>query len=251
MSYTAINLPANKHYFFDRHGGVSDGKYASLNASLRSLDSKENVFKNLKIAAAHYHQPLQNLTILVQGVSNHAVYIDQPSQYKLSADGMVTDKPGIILALRTADCAPLLFYDEKHQIIGAAHAGWRGVLRGVIENTLDLMLSLGAEKQHIAVAIGPCLQKNSFACQADMYQEFIRTDKNYQQFFAIQDDLHWLFDAEKFCIHRLKTYGITNIVASGINTYTDDDYFSYRRNCHQNLVSVPLDFPSHLSTIML
>jgi len=251
MSYSASNLPKEKHYFFDRHGGVSSGKYASLNASLRSLDTRENVFKNLEIVAAHYHQPLQNLNILIQGISSQAVYVEHPTQYKISADGMVTDKPNVILALRTADCAPILFYDDKNKIIGAAHAGWRGALRGIIENTLDLMISLGAEKQHIAAVIGPCLQKNSFACQSDMYREFLSADKNYQQFFTVQDDLHWLFDAEKFCVHRLNIYGIQNVQTSGINTYTDENYFSYRRNCHQNLVSAPLDFPSHLSTIML
>ena len=251
MSYTADNLPQNKHYFFDRHGGVSRGKYASLNASLHSLDVCDNIFKNLEIAANHYRQPLQNLAILTQGVSNHAVYVAQPSQYQISADGMVTNKSDIILALRTADCAPILFYDHKNKIIGAAHAGWRGALHGIIENTLNLMLSLGAEKKHIAAAVGPCLQKISFFCQKDMYQEFLQTDSLYQKFFTIQDDIHWLFDAEKFCVHRLHEYGIESIEASGINTYTDENYFSYRRSCHQNLVTVPRDFPSHLSTIML
>ena len=251
MSYQATNLPQNMHYFFDRHGGVSQGKYTSLNASLRSQDSSENIFKNLEIVATHYKVSPTQLTILTQGVSNQAVYIDSPSQYQITADGMVTDKQHIILALRTADCAPILLYDVKHKIIGAAHAGWRGALRGIIDNTVSLMLSLNAETKHIAAAIGPCLQKETFVCQQDMYKEFITKDKNYNRFFTVQDNLHWLFDAENFCIYRLQQLGIENISASGINTYTDENYFSYRRNCHQNLVSIPRDFPSHLSTIML
>lgn len=250
MSYTAPNIPDNKHFFFDRHGGVSTGKYASLNASIKSQDNRENIFQNLSLAAQHYNQPMQNLAILIQGVSNKAVYIDQPSQYEITADGMVTDKPEIILALRTADCAPVLFWDQKNNVIGAAHAGWRGALRGIIENTLDIMLQHGADKNNICAAIGPCLQYSSFICQQDMLQEFINTETKYQQFFTPCPE-GFLFDAENFIIQRLKKYGISNISASGINTYTDENYFSYRRNCHRNLIPVPLDFPTHLSTITL
>ena len=251
MSFCAPNIPADKHLFFDRFGGVSTGKYDSLNASLHSLDKRENIFQNLDIAAHRFGYRLEDLTILKQGTCAEAVYIDTPERYARFADGMVTDKKNIILAIRTADCAPIIFYDKQQHIIGAAHAGWRGALRGIIENTLDLMLSLGAQKQTIAAAIGPCLQKNSFECQDDMRHEFLQINSDYADFFTPKDDKHWLFDAENFCIHRLQTYGITNIAASHIDTYTDTDYFSYRRNCHRQLISAPKDYPSHLSTIIL
>lgn len=251
MIYTAPNLPIQKHIFFNRFGGVSSGKYESMNVSFKSQDDKQNILKNLNLAAGHFNKTIDDLNILIQGVSNKAVYIERPSQFKITADGAVTDKPNIILSVRTADCAPILFYDEKHQIIGIAHAGWRGALRGIIENTLDLMLSLGAKKETIAAAIGPCLQKKSFECQKDMFQEFMGTNPSYEKFFEFKDDNHWLFDAQNFCIHRLNLYGIENISASNIDTYTDSEYFSYRRYSHNNLVNVPLDFPTHLSTIML
>lgn len=251
MSYFAPNIPLEKHCFFDRHGGVSKGIYDSLNMSIRSQDDRENVLQNLNITAQYYAKDLSNLNIIKQGVSNKAIYVATPEQYKTFADGAVTDQKNIILAIRTADCAPILFYDSKNQVIGVAHAGWRGALRGIIENTLDLMLSHGAQKQDIAAAIGPCLQKQSFACQNDMLQEFLTYDNEYKKFFTPSDETHWLFDAQNFCISRLKKYGIKNISASDINTYTDENYFSYRRNCHQNLISVPFDYPTHLSTIML
>lgn len=251
MNYSAPNIPQHKHRFFSRHGGVSGGKYESLNASLRSQDDTRNIYHNLEIAAETFGKTLTDLNILTQGVSNKAVYISQASRFDITADGAVTDKEGIILAIRTADCAPILFYDAEHQIIGAAHAGWRGALRGIIENTLDLMLSLGAEKNKIAAAVGPCLQQPSFECRQDMLEEFLATDSVYQKFFTTHGNEQWLFDAEKFCIHRLRKYGISNICASGIDTYTDNNYFSYRRYCHQRLISVARDFPTHLSTIIL
>ncbi len=107
MSYGAPNLPADKHFFFDRHGGVSAGKYASLNGSIKSDDDRENVLKNFALAAAHYHLPFERLAIVRQGTTNHAVFISQPEHWQQFADGMVTDIPGIILTLRTADCCPV------------------------------------------------------------------------------------------------------------------------------------------------
>lgn len=251
MSYFAPNIPISNHCFFDRHGGTSQGIYDSLNMSIRSQDTPDNVWQNLNIAMHYYNKDLSNLNILKQGTTNKAIYIASPERYQTFADGAVTDKKGIVLAIRTADCAPVLFYDKEHQIIGVAHAGWRGALSGILENTLDIMLSLGAKPKTIAAAIGPCLQKESFECQKDMYDKFMQTESSYKKFFYPQDKTHWLFDAEKFCCERLLKYGLQNITTSGINTYTDTNYFSYRRNCHQNLIAVPFDYPTHLSTIML
>ena len=238
MTWTAPNLPADKHLFFDRHGGVSTGKYASLNCSIKSEDSKENILQNLALAAAHYNLPLEKLTLLKQGISNKAVFITQAERYQQFADGMVTTTPGIILAIRTADCCPILFYDKTQQIIGAAHAGWRGALRGIIENTLELMLKHGARKENISAAVGPCLQQASFECQADMRDEFMHSDSAAEHFFIPgKDNNHFQFDLEKYVISRLQNFGLTNISASGINTYQDENYFSFRRNTHRRLLN--------------
>lgn len=252
MSYQAINLHT-PHCFFGRSGGVSDGLYASLNVNIKSNDNHDRVMKNIEIITAYYGLSVNNLVMINQGVTGHAEYTAEASRHQITADGIVTDKKDIILSIGTADCAPVLFHDEKNGVIGAAHAGWRGAVRGIIENTVQIMLGHGAELKHIAAAVGPCLQQPSFEAGADMYQEFMDADKNNASFFLPGKDLqHFQFDMEGFVINKLKDCGIENISASGIDTYKDEqNFFSYRRNCHQGLVKSPKDFPVHLSTIKL
>ena len=252
MSYQAPNIPANKHCFFDRLGGISQGLYASRNTAFACQDNKQNIISNLTLSAQQFGLDYDNIALLHEGISNQAVFIDHPTIYQTDADGMVTNRPGILLSLYTADCCPVLFYDKTNQVIGAAHAGWRGALSGILENTLDLMLRYGAQKSTLAAALGPCLQTKSFECRKDMYLQFISINQTYASFFTPQsDNEHFQFDIEGFIISRLKNYGITNITASHIDTYGDLNYFSYRRNCHQNLIQTPKDFPAQLSTITL
>lgn len=253
MSYFAPNLPKDKHCFFGRRCGCSDGLYSSLNCSLKSNDNPETVKKNLGLIAAHYQLKPENLMLINQGVSSHAEFAATASRHQIIADGIVTDQKGIILCIGTADCIPVLFYDEKNQIIGAAHAGWRGALRGVVENTVEVMLKHGAEIAAIHAATGPCLQQPSFESGTDMYEEFIKTDAANRQWFAPgKDQDHFQFDMEGFVIAKLKACGLQNITASNIDTYAEEkEYFSYRRNTHQGLVKSPKDFPVHLSTVTL
>lgn len=252
MSYQAPNIKT-PHCFFGRQGGVSEGLYASLNVNAKSNDTPANVIKNREIISGFYNLPPQNLMIINQGVTGHAEYSGCVSQNEITADGIVTDQKDIILTIGTADCAPVLFYDEKNGLIGAAHAGWRGAVRGIVENTVKVMLEHGAETPAIAAAVGPCLQRDSFETGLDMYQEF--TDGNSQNaryFIPGKDTAHFWFDMEAFIVDRLKDCGIRNISASGIDTYKQEEsYFSYRRNTHRGLVSSPKDFPVHLSTIKL
>lgn len=252
MSYFAKNIET-PHCFFGRKGGKSQGLYASLNVNTQSGDNPDNVAQNLAIIADFYHLSVNSLMLIKQGVSGHAEYTDKASQRQITADGIVTDQKDIVLCIGTADCAPVLFHDKKHGIIGAAHAGWRGAVRGIVENTVKIMLEHGAETNDIAAAVGPCLQQQSFEIGLDMYREFLNNDKNYASYFSHgKDNEHFWFDMEKFVIDKLKSCGINNISASGINTYAEEEnYFSYRRNCHQGLVQSPKDFPVHLSTICL
>jgi len=252
MTWRAPNLPPEKHLFFDCRDGVSTGIYSRLNVAFASRDSRKNILSNLEIAARRFDLKAHNLNLLHEMSGTTAVYIARPQIYQTPADGAVTDRPGIILALYTADCCPVLFRDARHNIIGAAHAGWRGALRGILENTLNLMLERGACKNSIAAALGPCLQQQSFECGADMYEEFIHADSAYKDFFIPgKDDSHYQFNLEHFIIKRLQVYGLNNISASGIDTCTNPDYFSYRRNNRRNLISFPKDYPAHLSTITL
>lgn len=187
-----------------------------------------------------------------QGHTDKAVYVDRPSRYEIEADGVVTDRPGIILGITTADCMPVLLADEKHGVIGAAHAGWRGALAGVIENTVKVMLEKGAAVEDITAAAGPCLQKESFEVQNDMRNLFLDRDKDNERFFTPCAGERWLCDLEAFVRHRFDLIGIKNISFSGIDTYTNPElYFSYRRCRHLGQIAVKDDFPIELSTIRL
>ncbi len=250
--YLAPNLPQEKHAFFGKNGGVSEGIFASFNFNWRSSDKPENIEKNLELIGKFYGLPGSAVMRPKQGHTNTAVYIDCPSRYQIEADGVVTDRPDIILGITTADCMPVLLADEKHGVIGAAHAGWRGALAGVVENTVGIMLEKGAKIEDIAAAAGPCLQKESFEVQSDMRDQFLRQDKANGQFFIPCGTDRWLCDLEAYVWYRLNLIGIKNTSFSGIDTYTNPElYFSYRRNCHQGLISTPGDFPIELSTIKL
>ncbi len=253
MKYFAPNILPHHHCFFGADGGVSQGLYQSLNTNTKSQDIKENIDKNLSIIAAHYHLPSSNLLRINQGVTGHAEFADNASQHQITADGIVTTTPDVILCIGTADCAPVLFFDETNGVIGAAHAGWRGALRGVIENTVKIMLEHGARAENIHAAIGPCLQQKSFECMDDMRQEFLQDDaQNFRWFEKGVDEKHFQFNLEGYLVHKLEKLKIGSISASGIDTFAaKGDFFSYRRNCKLGLVNSPKDFPTQLSTIKL
>lgn len=141
MSYRASNLPADKHVFLGRRGGVSEGKYASLNVRDRSSDDPRAVAENRRIAVEQLGMNPRQLVMLRQVSATDAVLVEQASQGVVEADGMVCKVPGLVLGIGTADCLPVLLADYEHGVIGAAHAGWRGAVRGVVENTLKLMLA--------------------------------------------------------------------------------------------------------------
>lgn len=250
MSYQASNLPDNKHFFFGATGGVSSGNYSSLNTNNYSLDKPEHLAKNLAIIAQRFNLKPQNLVLQKQGISNIANYITQPSFQEIVGDGLVTDKKDIILCIRTADCVPVLFADYENGIVGGSHAGWRGALAGVIENTLNLMLEKGAKLSNIKAAIGPCLQKHSFDAGLDMLEQFINIDSSFEQYFEPKND-KYLFDIENFVYDKLTKYGLSDISKSAIDTYTNRNYFSFRRSGHLKQISQDGDFPTQLSTITL
>lgn len=251
MSWVAPNLQ-NKHQFFGRKGGVSRGVFAGLNISPKGCDSEAEWRQNLKIAAEYFSLSEKNLVLLNQGVSAKVFYVDKPSCLELEGDGLVTDCPEVILALRTADCAPILLEDAKSGIIGAAHAGWRGAFKGVIENTIDLMVQKGAKKQNIAAAVGPCIAQKSYEVDAGFYQTFQQKDKSYEKYFAAGVNDHYLFDLERFCVDKLKNYGIKNVTASGHDTYENEpEYYSYRRFTHQGIVKENGGFAAQMSAIVL
>lgn len=251
MSWIAHNL-LNNHNFFGRENGVSQGVFAGLNISPKGCDSEAEWRQNLEIAANYFDLSAQNLVLLNQGVSADVFYVDKPSCLRLDGDGLVTDKPEVVLALRTADCAPILLEDVKNGIIGAAHAGWRGAFKGVIENTVDLMIQKGAKIQNIAAAVGPCIAQKSYEVDKVFYQTFQQKDKLYEKYFMVGANNHYLFDLERFCVDRLKKYGIENVAASHHDTYSDEQgYYSFRRFTHQGNIKENGGFAAQMSAIVL
>lgn len=169
-----------------------------------------------------------------------AIFVDHPQIKEVYADGMVTTLADILLVISTADCTPVLLADYKNGVVGAAHAGWRGALNNIVENTLDLMLANGADKAEIKAAIGPHLMKKSFETKQDMYDQFIAINQDYSRFFS-PIETGYLFDMTAFVVEKLKKYGIKDISVSDIDTYPSPDHNSYRRSCHQgtpNLVNL-------------
>lgn len=253
MTWSAPNLPQEKHCFFGRKGGVSEGIYQSLNTNFKSRDNKENVRRNCEIIAGHYGLKYDNILRLNQGISNKCVFVTQASQNQIEADGAVTATPGIILCIGTADCAPVLLADYKNGVIGAAHAGWRGAFAGIIENTVSLMLQHGAEIANLAAAVGPCIQQPSCEMGSEVLEQFLSQDqKNQKYFIPAPRPEHYLFDLSAYTADKLRRLGIQNIAVSKDDTYADsENYFSYRRNTHLGLIRFPADFPVELSTITL
>lgn len=234
--------------FFTREGGVSEGIYASLNCGAGSNDAPENVLENKRRVAAHFGQSLEHLCTLYQIHSPHVVtlHAPMPEGVKPHADAMVTREPNLILGILTADCAPVLFWDEAAGVIGAAHAGWKGALGGVIAHTLTAMEALGANRCNIASAIGPCIAQASYEVGDEFMQQFVAKDARYAAFFTTQGKAH--FDLAGFVAQCITAAGAPAPRIAGHDTRAMEvQYFSYRRKTLQN----EPDYGRQISCIML
>jgi YfiH family protein len=253
MSWHSDNIKKEKHCFFGAEGGVSKGIYSSLNVNTMSGDKRENIRRNLNIIAQSFGLEYQNMMLLKQGVSDIAVFVENPTQYEVWADGAVTKNHNVLLCLKTADCAPVLLADYKNSVIGIAHAGWRGAYKGIVQNVAKLMFEHGARPEDIAAAIGPCMQQQSFAVKDDMRQELLQATSAAERYFiADTDGEHFYFDLSGYVEAQLKSIGISDIENCRIDTYPPQNgYFSYRRNTHLNLIEAPKDYPTQYSCICL
>lgn len=157
-----------------------------------------------------------------------------PDDQRPEADALVTDRPGLLLSIVTADCAPVLIVDVEAGVIGAAHAGWRGALSGVTDRTLAAMLSLGANVDRIAAAVGPCIARSSYEVDESFCARFLADDPANDRFFADGPAGQPHFDLEAYTVARLAAAGVRNIAALGLDTYADEArFFSYRRATHR------------------
>lgn len=219
------------HGFLGRRGGVSGGLVAGLNTGFGSGDDPAAVAANRQLAADAV-LPGAALVGLYQIHSPICVTLTEPwiDADRPQADALVTNKPGVLLAILTADCAPVLLADRKAGVIGAAHAGWKGAITGVIENTVAAMTALGAHRENIAAAIGPCIVQASYEVDNGFRARFVDADANNTRFFAAGRLGHCHFDLEGFVASRLEVAGIARIEPLGLDTLTAPDrFYSYRR----------------------
>jgi hypothetical protein len=224
-----------RHAFFTRQGGVSEGVFGSLNCGFGSGDASQRVADNRAIAMAALDLPADRLVTLRQIHSATVVVVDAPwrREEAPSADGLVTAVPGIALGVLAADCAPVLFHDPVARVIGAAHAGWRGAVGGVVGTTISRMAALGAKRPRIRAAIGPCIAGGSYEVGPEFPQPFLAEHPENGRFFApVGRSGRFLFDLAGYIAHRLAQAGIATIGVTRHDTVTEEErFFSYRRAC--------------------
>lgn len=223
------------HAFLGRKGGVSTGVYAGLNVGLGSDDDREAIQRNRDIARDAV-LPAAALVTVRQVHSPDVVTVAQTiaEDARPAADALVTDRPGLLLGILTADCVPVLFADSAAGVVGAAHAGWKGALGGVTDRTLDVMEQLGADRSRIACAIGPCIGRASYEVSEDFARTFEAADPHNERFFRGARTGHRMFDIEAYVAARLAAAGVGRVEIMGEDTYSQPDrFYSYRRSCHQ------------------
>lgn len=234
---TADNITTT-HGFFTRIGGLSTGLYDSLNCAWGSKDSLSDVMTNRALVVQSLGNRISDLLSAAQVHSNRVHRVDQVWTRERSpeVDALVTNKPGIALGILTADCAPILFHDRENRIIGAAHAGWKGAIGGVLENTVQAMIDLGAKRDSIHACIGPCIHQASYEVDAGFRKIFLNQDPSFESWFTdAEREGHYQFDLPGFVKSRLETLSLASIQASLADTYPDEErFFSYRRTTHRN-----------------
>ncbi|WP_431281589.1 peptidoglycan editing factor PgeF [Humitalea sp. 24SJ18S-53] len=226
--FLTASLPV-PHGFFTRQGGVSAGRFGSLNASLNGRDDPALAAENrARVARAMGFAP-DRLLGLVQVHGPAVATATAPWAERPTADAMVTATPGLLLGIVTADCAPVLFADPEAGVIGGAHAGWRGAVAGVLEATVDAMQALGADPARIQAAIGPCIGQASYEVAADLRDEVLAEDLSAARFFQTGRPDRWWFDLPAYCAARLARRGIAATPPPADTLADEARFFSYRR----------------------
>jgi len=245
------DLPGIHHAFFTREGGVSNGLYASLNGGVGSDDRPVNVAENRARMAAALSVVPERLITAYQIHSPEVVVAEMPwsESERPRADGIVTRVAGLAIGISTADCGPVLFADSEARIIGAAHAGWRGALTGVLEATLAAMEKLGAKRARIVAALGPTISQPNYEVGSDLVDRFLAADRDNMHFFAPADRAgHAQFNLPGYIATRLKRADVSEVEDLGYCTYADPArFFSYRRATHR----AEPDYVRHVNAIAL
>jgi len=244
-------LPGIRHGFFTREGGVSDGVYATLNGGTGSNDTPANVAENRARMAAAVGVAADHFLTCYQIHSPEVVVAETPwaHQQRPRADAIVTRTPKLAIGVSTADCGPVLMADAEARVIGAAHAGWRGALTGVIEATITAMEKLGARRARIVAATGPMIRQANYEVGQDLIDRFVAVQPNNVRFFKpAARPGHAMFDLAGYVVSRLRRAEIAQIEDLGHCTYADPaQFYSYRRATHR----AEPDYGRHINAIAL
>ncbi len=221
------------HYFFSRKNGYSSGCYESLNCGSGSSDSKENVFKNLKIVSQRIGCKNESLITLNQIHSNKVIYFEKEGSLKnkVTGDAIITKIKNIGLGILTADCAPILLYNPKKNIIGGIHSGWKGALNGIIKNTFEKLNEINSKNSDLIVVIGPCIKKENYKVKIDFYDKFMSKNQKNKCFFEKINRDSYFFDLRGFINNEISSLNVKNIENIDMDTYSNEEnFFSYRRS---------------------
>ena len=242
-------IPGLRHAFFSREGGVSGGIYEGLNGGLGSNDDAAHVAENRRRMAEQMGVAPDRFLSVHQIHSPDAVVATGPwTGDKPRADALVTRTEGLAIGVTAADCGPILFVDPTARVIGAAHAGWKGALTGVIESTVDAMEKLGADRSGTVAAIGPLIRQHSYEVGGEFLERFLDADAgNAAYFIASERAGHSMFDLAGYIRMRLENAGVLMIDDIGVDTYSDQRFYSYRRSVHRK----EPDYGRHVHAIAL
>ena len=243
-------IPGLRHAFFTREGGVSSGIYAALNGGLGSNDDPVLVAENRRRMAERMGVAPTHLLNLHQIHSPDTVVATGPWEgaVRPKADAIVTRQERLAIGVTTADCGPILLVDPRARVIGAAHAGWKGALTGILESTIDAMEKLGADRGGMLAAIGPLIRQESYEVGPEFVERFLATNAANAHFFLPSErNRNSMFDLAGFIRMRLENAGVLMIDDLGIDTYSDERCFSYRRSVHRK----EADYGRHVHAIAL
>ena len=251
QAHALSNLPGIRHAFFTRAGGVSQGIYESLNSGVGSNDDPANVTENRARMAASLGVAPERFLTAYQIHSPQVVTVEAPwsPSERPKADAIVTRTPGLAIGVSTADCGPVLLADPEARVIGAAHAGWRGALTGVIEATVAAMETLGAKRDRMVAAAGPMIRQPNYEVGQDLLDRFVAVEPSNVRFFirANRPD-HMMFDLAGYVVSQLRRAEIAQIEDVGLCTYANPaQFYSYRRATH---LAEP-DYGRHVNAIVL
>jgi YfiH family protein len=230
---TSDVLGKTRHGFFTRRGGASSGIFDGLNCGASSSDQSEIVAINrARVAEAMKGTP-DSLMGVHQIHSADVITVTTPSTDRPKADALVTATPGIALSVLSADCQPVLFADAQAGVIGAAHAGWKGALDGILDQTVEAMIALGATRENIHAAIGPCISQRAYEVGPEFMDNFTDEEADNARFFAGGEGDRLQFDLPAFGLKCLRATGIADTEWTRHCTYSDPDrFYSYRRSVH-------------------